>query len=131
MSTTIFTFDHGQKKMSKAIGVEDTYLDDLATQCKDVITNVVFDENQKIRDEISPSQFVEIVANEFSYSQIVVMASYFLESKLDNIMEQMQQLNTRIKSMVLSGDDMPQELKDLLDKLTSEMDKQDGDGDND
>jgi hypothetical protein len=33
--------------------------------------------------------------------------------------------------MVLSGDDMPQELKDLLDKLTSEMDRQDGDGDDD
>jgi chromosomal replication initiation ATPase DnaA len=131
MSTTIFTFDHGQKKMNKAIGVEESYLDELATQCKDTITKVVFDENQKIRDEISPSQFVEIVANEFSYSQIVVMASYFLESKLDNIMEQMEQLNSKVKAMVLSGDDMPQELKDLLDKLTSEMDRQDGDGDDD
>jgi hypothetical protein len=131
MSTTIFTFDHGQKKMNKAIGVEESYLDELATQCKDTIAKVVFDENQKIRDEISPSQFVEIVANEFSYSQIVVMASYFLESNLDSIMEQMEQLNSKVKAMVLNGDDMPQELKDLLDKLTSEMDKQDGDGDDD
>jgi len=46
-------------------------------------------------------------------------------------MEQMTKLNSKIKSMVLSGDDMPQELKDLLDKLTSEMDRQDGDGDDD
>ena len=43
-ATSIFSFDHGQKKMSKAIGVEEAYMDDLQEQIASLLKNYLFDE---------------------------------------------------------------------------------------
>ena len=40
----IFTFDHGQKKLHNAIGVTESYLDDLQDQIKEVLKDYLFDE---------------------------------------------------------------------------------------
>jgi hypothetical protein len=157
----IFTFDHGQKKLNKAIGVEQVYLDDLTDQVKETMKNFLFDENREIKEDISPSQLVEIVASEYSYSQLVVMASFYLQDKLDgfatSLEKKMDDMKSAIKairldaddipphikeildgltggeskSTALDGDSLPQELKDFLKNLAEEQEKQDGDGDDD
>jgi hypothetical protein len=157
----IFTFDHGQKKLNKAIGVEQVYLDDLSDQVKETMKNFLFDENREIKEDISPSQLVEIVASEYSYSQLVVMASFYLQDKLDgfatSLEKKMDDMKSAIKairldaddipphikeildgltggeskSTALDGDSLPQELKDFLKNLAEEQEKQDGDGDDD
>ena len=157
----IFTFDHGQKKLNKAIGVEQVYLDDLGDQVKDTLKNFLFDDNKEIKEDISPSQLVEIVASEYSYSQLVVMASFYLQDKLDgfatSLEKKMDDMKSSIKaikldaddlpphikemidgltggeskSTALDGDSLPQELKDFLKNLAEEQEKQDGDGDDD
>ena len=45
---SIFTFDHGQKKLNKAIGVEESYMDDLQEQIANLLKNHLFDENKEI-----------------------------------------------------------------------------------
>jgi hypothetical protein len=157
----IFTFDHGQKKLNKAIGVEQAYLDDLTDQVKETMKNFLFDENREIKEDISPSQLVEIVASEYSYSQLVVMASFYLQDKLDgfatSLEKKMDDMKSAIKairldaddipphikeildgltggeskSTALDGDSLPQELKDFLKNLAEQQEKQDGDGDDD
>jgi hypothetical protein len=157
----IFTFDHGQKKLNNAIGVEQEYLDDLGTQVADLLKDFLFDEDKNIRDDISPSALVEICANEFSYSQLVVLSSFYLqetldgfakkiERKLDDMKSSVKSINLdsedlppHIKDMLKSltegktngsaidGDTLPPELKDFLNKLAEEQERQEGDGDDD
>ena len=57
-TTSIFSFDHGQKKMSRAIGVTEEFLEDLQDQVRDVIKDTLFDEDRNIKDDISPSMLV-------------------------------------------------------------------------
>ena len=154
-TTSIFTFDHGQKKMSKAIGVTEEFLGDLEEQVRDVLKDTLFDEDRNIKEDISPSMLVEAALHNFSYSQLVMMASFFLQDKLDGFTEMMQKkmkgivkkiaidsdnIPDHIKEMLINmvkegksdglidGDDIPQELKDFLDDIAG---KQDGDGDDD
>lgn len=122
--TSIFTFDHGQKKLNKAIGVEECFLDDLQTQMADVLRNHLFDENKDVKPDLSPSMLVESCLHEFSYSQLVVMASFFLQNKLDEFAERMKKkvngLKAQVTKISLDSDDVPQEIKDLLEKLSEE-----------
>lgn len=156
--TSIFSFDHGQKKLHKAIGVEDSYLDDLQEQIANVLKDHLFDEDRNIKDDLSPSLLVETCLHEFSYNQLVIMASFFLQNKLDDFA---QTLNKKLegavkkialdaddvpehireflmnlakdgkgdkKTTAINGDDLPQEIKDFLDDITK---RTDGDGDDD
>lgn len=154
-TTSIFSFDHGQKKMNKAIGVTEEFLSDLAEQIRDVIKDTLFDEDRNIKEDISPSMLVEAALHNFSYSQLVMMSSFFLQDKLDSFTEMMEKklkssmkrialtdddVPEHIKEMLINmaregkadglidGNDLPQELKDFLDSIAS---KQDGDGDDD
>jgi len=153
--TSIFSFDHGQKKMHNAIGVSEEFLEDLQDQVRDVLKDTLFDENKDVKDDISPSMLVEACLHQFSYSQLVVMASFFLQEKLDGFTEMMKDkmksivkkiaidsddIPDHIKEMLIrmaregktggliDGNDLPQEVKDFLDSIA---DKQDGDGDDD
>ena len=154
-TTSIFSFDHGQKKMSRAIGVTEEFLGDLEDQVRDVIKDTLFDEDRNIKDDISPSMLVEAALHNFSYSQLVMMSSFFLQDKLDGFTEMMEKkmkgivkkiaidsdnIPDHIKEMLINmaresktgglidSDNLPQELKDFLDGIAS---KQDGDGDDD
>lgn len=137
MSTTsIFSFDHGQKKMSKAIGVEESYLEDLSNQVGDVLKKYLFDEDKNMRDDLSPSMLVETCLHEFSYNQLVLMSSFFLQNKLDdfaeklenrlgNIEEKLDKLKSMaVKKIALDADDVPEHIREFLMKLA-----QDGKGD--
>jgi hypothetical protein len=125
MSTTtqggIFTFDHGQKKLHNAIGVNESYLDDLQDQVRDVLKDYLFDEDKNIKDDGSPSELVEACANEFSYSQLVVMASFFLQHRLEDFAEKAAKMSSKMKGLALSADDVPEEFRDMLDKLAKEQ----------
>ena len=127
MSTTtksggIFTFDHGQKKLNKAIGVEQEYLDDLGKQVSELIKNFVFDEDKNVRDEMSPSALVELAATEFSYSQLVILTSFYLQDKLDGfskkLEEKLDDIRDSVKSIRLDADDIPPHIKQILEGLT-------------
>lgn len=166
MSTTtksggIFTFDHGQKKLNKAIGVEPEYLNELGDQVSHLLKDFLFDEDKNIKDDISPSALVEICANEFSYSQLVILSSFYLQDKIDGFAKKLEGVVDGMKSSVRSikldaddlpdnikemldgltggesrssaidGDSLPQELKDFLQKLAEEQTRQEGDGDDD
>lgn len=154
-TTSIFSFDHGQKKMHKAIGVSEEFLDDLQDQIRDVLKDTLFDEDRNIKDDISPSMLVEAALHNFSYSQLVMMSSFFLQDKLDGFTEMMEKkLKGVVKKIALNaddvpdnirehfikmaeegktgglidGEDLPQDVKDFLDGLAR---KQEGDGDDD
>lgn len=155
-TTSIFTFDHGQKKMSNAIGVTEEFLLDLEEQVRDVLKDTLFDEDRNIKDDLSPSMLVEAALHNFSYSQLVLMSSFFLQEKLDGFTEMMQKkmkgmvkkiaidsdnIPDHIKEMLINmakegktgglidSDNLPQELKDFLDDIASKQN--DGDGDDD
>jgi hypothetical protein len=157
-TTSIFNFDHGQRKMHKAIGVSEEFLEDLQNQIRDVIKDTLFDEDRNIKDDISPSMLVEAALHEFSYSQLVLMASFFLQDKLDGFTDMMEKkLRSSMKKIALSADDVPDHIKEHLIKMIREgkgidpnsaidgsdlpqevrdfldglIEKQDGDGDDD
>jgi isoleucyl-tRNA synthetase len=108
MNETIFKFDHGQRKMHKALGVTEQYMEDLHEKCNDALRNFVFDENKELNEDMSPSQLVEICLTQFSYSEIVLMASFFLKDNLDRILEAM-------------NGGLPDDLMELLQKLADEQ----------
>lgn len=128
MSTTttggIFTFDHGQKKMHNAIGVTEEYMEDLHEQVTKVLKNFLFTEDLLPREDASPSELVEACANEFSYSQLVIMSSYFLKSEVEHFGEKIAKLNDKLsgsmKALALNADDVPEEFREMLDKLSKE-----------
>lgn len=118
----IFTFDHGQKKLNKAIGVEEGYLDDLGEQVAHLLKDFVFDEDKNVRDDMSPSALVELAATEFSYSQLVILASFYLQDKLDGLAKKLEgkldDMKASVKSISLNADDLPPHIKDILEGLT-------------
>jgi len=126
MSTTtaggIFTFDHGQKKLNKSIGVTEEYLNELGEQVTEILKNFIFDENRDLKDDISPSQLVEISAKEFSYSQLVVLASFYLQDKLDGFVKtvenKMKRMQSSVRSINLDSDDVPDHIKKLLEDMS-------------
>jgi hypothetical protein len=118
---SIFTFDHGQKKLNKAIGVQESYMEDLHEQMANLLRNHLFDENKDIKDDISPSMLVEASLNEFSYSQLVIIASFYLQNKLDQFADMMEKKTERLKDGVrkiaLNADDLPPHIKEFLTKM--------------
>lgn len=131
MSTSIFTFDHGQKKLNKAIGVQEEYLDDLSIKSRDLVVSLVFTDNKEMNEEYSPSQLVEACLSEFSYSQLVILASLHLQERVSEALHKMEKIASKasmsIKTVGINGDDLPQELKDFLDKLIKQQEENDND----
>jgi hypothetical protein len=117
MSTSIFTFDHGQKDLNKAIGVTEEYLEELSSKCAMAVKSTLFDENDKPNKDMSPSFLVETCAKEFSYSQLVILSSFYLNDRLRQISDEMENAVRKIKAIKLNAEDMPQDLKDFLDNL--------------
>jgi hypothetical protein len=133
-SGEIFTFDHGQKKLNLAIGVSPEYLDDLGTQVSNLLKDFIFDDDKNLREDTSQSQLVEICANEFSYSQLVVLTSMYLQDRVDGFAkkldDKLKNMKSSVKAIKLDADDVPDNIKEMLDKLTegrSEGDPIDGD----
>lgn len=116
----IFTFDHGQKKLHNAIGVTESYLDDLQDQIREVLKNYLFDEKNGLKEDGSPSELVEACANEFSYSQLVVMASFFLQGRMEDFAEKAAKMSSKMKALALDADDVPEEFKEMLEKLSKD-----------
>jgi hypothetical protein len=120
-TTSIFTFDHGQKKMNKAIGVEEVYMDDLQEQIADLLKNYLFDEDKNIKDDLSPSMLVELALHEFSYNQLVVIAGMYLQQRLDGFTKMMEEkLKGAVKKISLDADDVPEDIRDLLIDLAEQ-----------
>lgn len=130
MSTTsIFSFDHGQKKMHKAIGVEESYIDDLDHQIAGAMKNYLFDEDGNSNPDLCPSKLVEVSLHEFSYSQLVILAGRYLQDKLDSFERKLEMISKMgadkmIKKIALDEDDVPEHIKEFLIKLA-----QNGQGD--
>ena len=119
MSTSIFTFDHGQKKINDAIGVSETYLKELGENVTLMVKNSLFDENHKLVENFSPSMLVELCLHNFSYNQLVILASFYVRDKLDNFEEFMtKKLESITKKISLKEDEIPQNIKDMLIKLS-------------
>jgi hypothetical protein len=126
MSTTsIFSFDHGQKKMHKAIGVEESYIDDLDHQIAGAMKNYLFDEDGNSNPDLCPSKLVEAALHEFSYSQLVILAGRHLQDKLDQFERKLEMISKMgadqmIKKIALDGDDIPEEIREFLIKLADQ-----------
>lgn len=126
MSTTksggIFTFDHGQKSLNKAIGVEQSYLTDLGSKVADTLKEFIFDEDRNPREEMSPSGLVEICATEFSYSQLVIMSSFYLQDKIDGFAKSLEKkvknMKSGVRALSINADEVPPHIKEILDGLT-------------
>lgn len=119
---SIFTFDHGQRKLNKAIGVEESYMDDLQTQISNLLKDHLFDENRNIKDDLSPSMLVQASLSEFSYSQLVIISSFYLQDKLDgfanSLEKKMKGLQDGIKKIALDADKLPPHIREFLDNMT-------------
>lgn len=128
-TTTIFNFDHDQKKMHKAIGVEESYMDDLQNQIADLLKNYLFDEDRNMKDDLCPSMLVELALHEFSYNQLVLIAGLYLQNRLDGIAEKIEKVakmgaGKMVKKIALDSDDVPEHIEEFLIKLA-----QNGQGD--
>jgi len=124
-TTSIFSFDHGQKKMHKAIGVEESYIDDLDHQIAGAIKNYLFDEDGNSNPDLCPSKLVEVSLHEFSYSQLVILAGRHLQDKLDQFERKLEMISKMgadqmIKKIALDGDDIPEEIREFLIKLADQ-----------
>lgn len=120
---SIFTFDHGQRKLNKAIGVQESYMDELHEQMTNLLKNHLFDENKDLKDDISPSMLVEAALNEFSYSQLVIIASFYLQGKLDGFAEKLEKkldvLKDGIRKIALDAEDLPPNVREFLTNMES------------
>ena len=121
MNTSIFKFDHGQKKLTKAVGISPEYLNDL----QETVKKILFKTHERYADENidddckgwSPSELVESALAEFSYSQLVLLSSFYLGDKVEQI-----QRKAMSKFMSSEHGDMPQGLKDIIDKIRRSID---------
>lgn len=120
-TTSIFSFDHGQKKMYKAIGVSEEFVDDTQDQIANVLKNHIFDENKDVRDDRCPSQLVEAALHEFSYSQLVLIAGLYLQERLDGFAESIEKkLKAAVKKIAVDVDDVPPHIRDFFMKMAEE-----------
>jgi hypothetical protein len=134
MSTAIFTFDHTQEKINKALGVNESYMDDLNSKTKDIIFELKVDEENKNMKDCTASQMIEAALHEYSYSQLVILAGFYLRDKIESMEEQAlekymkgdmtgipKDLIDKIKgsrsSMSIDGDSLPPGLRDALENL--------------
>ena len=126
---SIFTFDHGQRKLNKAIGIEESYMDDLQQQMHNLLRNHLFDENKDLKDDVSPSMLVEAALNEFSYSQLVIIASFYLQGKLDGFADKLEKkldvLKDGIRKISLDADDLPPHIREFLTNMNGGNSKDD------
>lgn len=126
MSTTsIFSFDHGQKKINNAIGVKEEFLEDLQTQIADTLRNYMFDADRNIKEDLSPSFLIEKALHNFSYNQLVVMSGMFLISKMEEFTETIaEKLQDAVK---IASEDLPDDIREILTRIADEGGKIDGD----
>ena len=126
MSTTssIFTFDHGQKKLNKAIGIEESYMQDLQEKISNTLRNYLFDEDRNMREDLSPSMLVEILLQEYSYNQLVLMSSFFLQNKLEDFANHMNKtldkVKMKVKKIALDADELPPHIREMLMNLAKD-----------
>jgi hypothetical protein len=120
---SIFTFDHGQKKLEKAIGVQSSYMDELQEQVANLLRNHLFDENKDLKEDLSPSMLVEACLTEFSYSQLVIIASFYLQDKLNGFAETLEKkvkhLEENVRKIALDADDLPPNVREFLTNMES------------
>jgi hypothetical protein len=119
---SIFTFDHGQRKLNKAIGIEESYMDELHEQITNLLRNHLFDKNKDIKDDVSPSMLVEASLSEFSYSQLVIIASFYLQDKLDGFAKTLEKkldgLKNGVRKIALDADDLPPHVREFLENTS-------------
>ena len=97
-------------------------MDDLHEQITNLLKNHLFDENKEIKDDISPSLLVEAALSEFSYSQLVIITSFFLQSKLDDFAKslenKMDSLKDGIRKIALDAEDLPPNIREFLENMS-------------
>lgn len=114
MSTSIFTFDHGQKKLHNAIGIKEEYLEELASKLTEIVKSLKLNMETKEVIDCSPSQIVQLIAEELSYSQLVLVTSFYIREKIEEIEE--KTMKSAVVKKILK-DDMPVELLTALESL--------------
>jgi hypothetical protein len=120
-TTSIFTFDHGQKKIHHAIGVTPEFMDDVQEQVAKVLKDHIFDENKDVKDDRCASQLVEAALHEFSYSQLVLIAGLYLQDRLDGFAESIEKkLKAAVKKIAVDVDDVPPHIRDFFMKMAQE-----------
>jgi hypothetical protein len=105
MSTSIFTFDHNQKKFHDAIGVKEEYLDELAEKLSEVVKSLKLNMQTQEVIDCSPSEIVQAIAEELSYSQLVLASSFYIKEKIQELENQAH------KKYMMSKNDIPEDIK--------------------
>lgn len=118
-TTSIFNFDHGQKKLSNAIGVTDAYMDDMQEAIKESLKNYLFDDDRNVRDSASPSELVEMCLHNFSYNQLVLMSSFYLQDRLEGFAKKVERMATSAKKLSLNADDLPDNIREFFENHPS------------
>lgn len=134
-TTSIFVFDHGQKKLNKAIGVEESYLNDLQEKMAATLKDYIFNEDKSLREEASPSELVEACLHNYSYNQLVLMGSFYLQHRLEDFTRKLESglgdmVKKTVKRIALDADDVPPHIREFLEGLSqgkSASDAVDGD----
>lgn len=114
MSTSIFTFDHGQKKLHNAIGIKEEYLEELAYKLTEIVKSLKLNMETKEVIDCSPSQIVQLIAEELSYSQLVLVTSFYIREKIEEI-EEKSMKSAVVKKVIKDG--MPAELLAALESF--------------
>ena len=149
MSTSIFTFDHDQSNLHDAIGIKEDYLEDLADKLSNLVKSLKVDTVKEQVVDCSPSEIVQAIAEELSYSQLVLVSSFYIRDKIeemeikaakrylmkkgmpDDMPEELVDMIKKGRGKAISSDDLPDELKDklieFLQRKHRELDDEDED----
>ena len=68
---SIFTFDHGQRKLNKAIGVQESYMDDLQEQIANLLKNHIFDENKELKEDLPSLNLISLLRSVHTYHRYI------------------------------------------------------------
>lgn len=123
MSTSIFTFDHTKPTLSEAVGVNKSFIDDLEEEIKVVVMGLKTDQVNEEMKDCTQSQLVEAVLHEFSYSQLVLLSSFYIRGVIDAVEKKAMKQYAASKMQDMDG--LPKELRDLLDRLSNSMNDDD------
>jgi hypothetical protein len=102
-------------------------MDELQEQVSNLLRNHLFDENKNLKEDLSPSMLVEAALNEFSYSQLVIISSFYLQDKLEGFAKILEKkvdglkddLKDGVRKIALDADDLPPNIREFLTNMES------------
>lgn len=88
-------FNHDKNSLAEALGISEKHLDEITTKLSTLALDVIKS------DGFKPSHLAEKIANEFSYSELIFVATQYLMEKIKFYEEQKREMITDVLKKLL------------------------------